>query len=101
MNRLVHVEDCENLLFIPRINKALESAAGFPGIPAPVNVSPATEGQDPPTSGKSLSPAFVWSLAIQLSANKSKIYDILAVISCKAVFLQFCWEIPVSLINFI
>lgn len=45
LNRLVHMEDCENLL-IPRINKALESVAGFPSIPAPVNVSPAVEGQD-------------------------------------------------------
>lgn len=64
MNRLVHVEDCENLLLIPRINKALQSDAGSPNIPAPVNVSPAMEGQDPPTSGESQSPAFVWSLAL-------------------------------------
>lgn len=53
------MEDYENLLLIPRINKALKGDAGSPSIPAPVNVSPAVEGQDPPASGESQSPAFV------------------------------------------
>lgn len=64
MNRLAHVEDCENLLLIPRIKKALESDAGSPSIPAPVNVSPAMKGQDLPASGESQFPVFVWSLAL-------------------------------------
>lgn len=53
------MEDCENLLLIPRINKALESDAGFPSIPVP-----AMEGQDPSTSGESQFTTFVWSLAL-------------------------------------
>lgn len=62
--RLMHVEGCQNLLFILGMNKALESDAGFPGIPAPVNVSPAMKGRDLPRSGESRSPAFFWSLAL-------------------------------------
>lgn len=68
LNRLVHVEDCENLL-IPRINKALESVSDFPSIPVPVNVSPVMEGQDPLTSGESQSPAFGPSLVLGFIAK--------------------------------
>lgn len=67
-------EGCQNPLFIFRINKALGSDAGFPGIPATVNVSPAMEGWDCPRSGESEFLVFVWSLALQLSASKSPVY---------------------------
>lgn len=82
-SRLMHAEGCQNLLFILGVNKALGSDAGFPGIPAPVNVSPARGGRDLPRSAESHSPAFVWSLALQLSASKSPIYVTYAGISCE------------------
>lgn len=43
-SRLMHVESCQNLPFNLGINKALESDAGFSGIPALLHVSPAIEG---------------------------------------------------------
>lgn len=77
----MHVEGCQNPLFIFGINKALESDADFLGIPDTVNVSPAMEGWDCPRSGESQFLAFVWSLALQLSASKSPIYVVYAGIS--------------------
>lgn len=82
-SRLIHVEHCQNLVFIFGINKALESDAGFPGIPASLNDFSAIERWDPPRSGESQSAAVVWSLALQLSASKSLIYVIFAGISCE------------------
>jgi len=99
----MHVEGCQNLFFIFVINKALGSDAGFHGMPAAVNVSPAMEGQDPPRSGESQSPAFVHYLALQLSASRSPIYVIYAGSSCdmESYFARKKDSDPVALINLV